>query len=120
MQSAIDRRHEIINALRCRHYDTVDNLAFEFSVSASTIKRDLNVLSRSYNIVTKKGKHGGVYFFGEVAEGKSCLKDYHLEFLHRIAKALPQEESVIMNEIIHILESRMINQNSSQLDTTEK
>ena len=41
MQSALERRQEILEVLSDRRRDTVDNLAAEFGVSRSTIKRDL-------------------------------------------------------------------------------
>lgn len=60
MLSALERRQEILEALNLRRFETIDRLASEFQVSRSTIRRDIETLSLSFPIYTKKGLHGGV------------------------------------------------------------
>ena len=61
MQSAIERRQRIVEILNMRRSEQLENLANELNVSKSTIRRDIEVLSCSYPIDTKKGTGGCVY-----------------------------------------------------------
>ena len=62
-----ERRMEIIKILFRRRYETLCNLAFELEVSERTIRRDIDELSRTMPIYTKRGRYdGGVY----VVEGR--------------------------------------------------
>lgn len=57
-----ERRYEIIKILCRRRHETIHNLASEFGVSARTIQRDIEALSRTEPIYTQPGKYnGGVY-----------------------------------------------------------
>ncbi len=59
MMTAIERREAILDALCVRRQDTYENLAQEFGVSYSTIRRDIEVLACSYPIEPVRGRHGG-------------------------------------------------------------
>ena len=52
MQSAIERRQQVLEAISDRRTERIENLASEFGVSRRTIERDILVLSCSYPIVT--------------------------------------------------------------------
>ena len=59
--TATERRQAILEALCERRRETVENLAYEFSVSTRTIKRDILELSLSYPVYTVSGRyHSGV------------------------------------------------------------
>lgn len=58
MESA-ERRNKIIKTLCQRGHETVANLAYEFSVSERTIRRDIETLSESEPIYTQNGRYGG-------------------------------------------------------------
>ena len=60
MQSAIERRQQVLEAISDRRTERIENLASEFGVSRRTIERDILVLSCSYPIVTVQGAAGGV------------------------------------------------------------
>ena len=60
MQSAIERRQQVLEAISDRRAERIENLASEFGVSRRTIERDILVLSCSYPIVTVQGAAGGV------------------------------------------------------------
>lgn len=60
-----ERRQRLLEVLCIRRYDTCDNLAHEFHVANSTIRRDLEILTCSYPIETVRGRYGGV----RVADG---------------------------------------------------
>lgn len=55
-----ERRKKIIERLSCRRCETIPQLAHEFGVSRSTIKRDLTILLTEYPIVSICGKGGGI------------------------------------------------------------
>lgn len=55
MQSAIERRQQVLEAISDRRTERIENLAAEFGVSRRTIERDILVLSCSYPIVTVQG-----------------------------------------------------------------
>ena len=43
MQSAIERRQEILETLSDRRFETIDNLAAQFGVSRRTIRYDIEI-----------------------------------------------------------------------------
>lgn len=61
MRATTERRQAIIDILCKRRYETIDNLAFEFSVSRRTIRRDIELLSISFPLYTIRGVGGGVH-----------------------------------------------------------
>ena len=63
--TAYERRKAIMQILRLRKFEKVDNLAFQFSVTPRTIKRDIEMLSLTESIYTQQGKYGGgIYYVG--------------------------------------------------------
>ena len=100
MQSALDRRYSILEYM-CEHrHESVENLMFEFNVSRSTIKRDIEVLSMSFPLYTTKGVGGGVH----VADGynlrRKYLSDRQVDLLERVATRLTGEEFSLIQGII--------------------
>ena len=61
VQSALERRQEILEVLCERRRESVENLATEFGVNERTIRRDIEYMTLSYPIYTVPGKGGGVY-----------------------------------------------------------
>lgn len=55
----VERRRAIMRILGCRGSEIVENIAAEFGVSERTIRRDIEVLSRTEPIYTKSGRYGG-------------------------------------------------------------
>ena len=107
MQSALDRRQEIMDTLLLRRKDTVPNLAQEFGVSISTIKRDVCILSRDYPIVTVQGKGGGVClpdgYYATTSHRR--LTEAQFDFLHRLMVSLSPADKETMREILLTLRS---------------
>ena len=60
MQSALDRRQAIMEALSDRRFETLENLATEFGVTTRTIQNDITVLGCSVPIYTVQGNGGGI------------------------------------------------------------
>lgn len=60
--NSIERRNEIKKILFLRKYIKTAELANEFGVSDRTIRRDIELLSRSEGIYTEQGRYsGGIY-----------------------------------------------------------
>ena len=97
---ALDRRKRILEKLCERRYEKVENLAFEFSVNESTVRRDIQELSLSYPIYTKTGVYGGVYVAEGYYLGRQYLKREQKEFLEKIAGGLAGMEREQMQTII--------------------
>lgn len=103
MQSALDRRQAIVDAMIMRRTDTIPNLAHEFNVSLSTIRRDLCILSQRHPIVTVRGRSGGVCYTGDKTLGKCPLSAAELEFLFELQSCLSSEKGLEMSIILHKL-----------------
>ena len=100
MKSAIERRQKIIDILNMRRSDKIDNLAFELKVTRRTIENDIQVLSCSYPIDTKKGTGGCVY----VQDGFDLYERYltakQFELLERLKGTLTGEDEKVMATIL--------------------
>ena len=100
MQSAMERRQKIIDILNMRRSDKIDNLAFELKVTRRTIENDIQVLSCSYPIDTKKGTGGCVY----VQDGFDLYERYltakQFELLERLKGTLAGEDEKVLETIL--------------------
>ena len=54
-----ERRQQILELLCRRRKDTMQNLASELGVSERTIRRDVEILTRTYPLETICGRYGG-------------------------------------------------------------
>lgn len=100
MQSALERRDELINVLCERRRDTVANLAAEFGVSERTIRRDLEYLTLSYPIETAQGKGGGVYVPEGYSRDKRYLTTKQQDLLEKLKEGLNGEDLATMQAIL--------------------
>ena len=98
---AVERRQQILELLCQRRKDTMQNLAAELGVSERTIRRDVEILTRSYPLETVCGRHGG---------GVRVADWYHLDrqrmspkqtaLLRRLAADLRGEDLEVMEQIL--------------------
>ena len=98
---AVERRQQILELLCQRRKDTMQNLAAELGVSERTIRRDVEILTRSYPLVTVCGRYGG---------GVRVADWYHLDrqrmspkqtaLLRRLAADLRGEDLEVMEQIL--------------------
>ena len=98
---AVERRQQILELLCQRRKDTMQNLAAELGVSERTIRRDVEILTRSYPLETVCGRYGG---------GVRVADWYHLDrqrmspkqtaLLRRLAADLRGEELEVMEQIL--------------------
>jgi predicted transcriptional regulator len=91
MQSATERRQALLELLCERRHEKIDNLVFEFNVSRSTVKRDVQILSISYPVYTSTGnekKGGGVHVVEGYYIGRKYLKPNQQALLEQLSSTL--------------------------------
>ena len=98
---AVERRQQILELLCQRRKDTMQNLAAELGVSERTIRRDVEILTRSYPLEAVCGRYGG---------GVRVADWYHLDrqrmspkqtaLLRRLAADLRGEDLEVMEQIL--------------------
>lgn len=98
---AVERRQQILELLCQRRKDTMQNLAAELGVSERTIRRDVEILTRSYPLETVCGRYGG---------GVRVADWYHLDrqrmspkqtaLLRRLAADLRGGDLEVMEQIL--------------------
>lgn len=96
-----ERRQRLLEVLCIRRQDTCDNLAHEFHVANSTIRRDLEILTCSYPIETVRGRYGGGV---KVAEGyylyRKTLTSKQATLLQRLRDQLDGDDLITLNSIL--------------------
>lgn len=98
---ANERRQALLEHLCEVRQSTLENLAFHFSVSLSTIRRDVLELSLSYPVYTVCGKYdGGVYIANDYYLGKRYLISEEKELLESIMPTLDDDQQKLMASII--------------------
>lgn len=102
MRATTERRQAIIEILCARRYETINNLAFEFSVDRRTIRRDIEILSISFPFYTTKGTGGGVHVVDGFRLGMKYLTDKQYTVLKGISERLSGEEKIVVQEILKI------------------
>ena len=86
MQSALDCRQEMLDYLEVQHQGSIAELAQMYSVSKTTVRRNICILSRNHPLETKPGPHGGVFMKFEFL--KHQCKQNHLPYLDSDEEAL--------------------------------
>jgi predicted DNA-binding transcriptional regulator YafY len=100
MQSAIDRRQQVLEAISDRRQEQIENLATEFGVSRRTIERDILVLSCSYPIITVQGGAGGVRAADGWYLSRRYLHDDQEALLRSLLPGLQPEQAKTMEAIL--------------------
>ena len=98
---ANERRQALLEYLCEVRHSTVENLSFQFSVSESTIRRDILELSLSYPVYTVCGKYGGgVYIANDYYFGKQYLTEEQLELLIFLKSKVGDDQRRILDSIV--------------------
>lgn len=100
MQSALERRQEMLEVMCERRHDSIANLAAEFKVSERTIRRDIELLTLSYPIYTTQGSGGGVHVVDGYRLGRKYLTDSQSGLLERLAVRLDGDDFETMKSIL--------------------
>lgn len=100
VNTALERRQEILSLLNLRRHETLDNLAFEFGVSKRTIRYDIEALSFRYPIYTTQGNGGGIHMIDGATVGGKYLNDGQAELLQRLVETLNADDQATMQSIL--------------------
>ena len=97
----IERRQALLEHLCEVRHSTYENLAFHFSVSVMTIRRDVSELSLSYPVYTVCGKYdGGVYIADDYYLGKQYLSERELELIISLKSQVGDDQRKILDGIV--------------------
>ena len=100
MQSAIERRQLVLEEISDRRQVKIDVLATQFGVNERTIRRDIEVLSCSYPIVTVTGGTGGVRAMDGWYLSRRYLHDDQEALLRSLLPGLQPEQQETMQRIL--------------------
>ncbi len=100
MQSALERRQQIIEAISDRRQDTMANLASEFGVSKMTIRRDIEYLTCSYPIFTVLGNGGGVRAMDGWYISRRYMRSEDEAVLRELLPGLQPDKQAAINRIL--------------------
>lgn len=99
--SKTTRKQALLELLCERRQEKIENLAFEFNVSRSTIYRDVMELSLSYPIYTIAGSHdGGVFVTDDYYLGKQYLSTEQQTLLESLLIKCNADEEKTMQTIL--------------------
>lgn len=79
-----ERRQKMLMLLCRRRHETVAELASLLGVSRRTVLRDVEVLSLSVPIYTRKGRFGGIYLMDGYSADRMYMKADELALLNRL------------------------------------
>ena len=102
--STNERRQRLLEVLCIRRHDTYDNLAHEFHVSKSTIRRDIAALTRYYPIITASGRYGGGVWIEEGfhLKHRPTLNSKQAAVLISVRNESVGERREVLNSIIEL------------------
>lgn len=100
MSKATDRQRLIIEQLSDRRSATMEELAAQFDVSFSTIRRDIQILSCSHPIYTQQGGAGGVRAMDGWYLSRRYLHDDQEDLLRTLLPGLQPEQQKTMEAIL--------------------
>ena len=100
MQSAVERRQLVLEAISDRRTVQIESLAAEFGVSRRTIERDILALSCSYPIVTVKGGAGGVRAMDGWYVSRRYLHDDQEALLRDLMSGLQPDKQEVLQQIL--------------------
>ena len=95
-----ERRTAIWYTLCRQRHTTISFLAEKYNVSFRTIRYDIDALSRTYPIITKVGKGGGICLAYWYQPKKMLLEVEQMDFLLNLAQRLSKNDAAKLNEII--------------------
>lgn len=101
IMTSAERRQRLLEVLCIRRHDTCDNLAHEFHVANSTIRRDLEILTCAYPIETVRGRYGGGV---KIADGydlyRRTLTPKQAALLQKLRDQLEGDDLVTLNSVL--------------------
>ena len=100
MQSAAERRQQILEYISDNRNVTLQSIMNEFAVSRATAKRDVQLLSCSYPIYTQQGGGGGVRAMDGWYVSRRYLHDDQEALLRSLLPGLQPQDQETMQRIL--------------------
>ena len=100
MQSATERRQMILEYISDMRKVTIQNIVDEFDISRATAKRDIELLSCSYPIVTENWRGGGIRAMDGWYLSNRYLHDDQEALLRKLLDGLQPDEQQTMQSIL--------------------
>ena len=100
MQSATERRQLILEYISDKRKVTIQNIVDEFEISRATAKRDIELLSCSYPIVTENWRGGGIRAMDGWYLSNRYLHDDQEALLRKLLDGLQPDEKQTMQSIL--------------------
>lgn len=100
MQSATERRQQILEFICDNRKVSMQRIMDEFGISRSTAKRDVMLLSCSYPIITENWRGGGVKAMDGWYLSHRYLHDDQEALLRSLLPGLQPEEQKTMEQIL--------------------
>lgn len=102
MQSATERRQLILEYISDKRKVTIQNIVDEFEISRATAKRDIELLSCSYPIVTENWRGGGIRAMDGWYLSNRYLHDDQEALLRKLLDGLQPDEQQTMQSILTV------------------
>lgn len=99
--STFDRRIKILYLLFSGEQISRRELARRFSVSDTSINRDITALSKNIPIYSKMGRYGGIYIMDEFRAKKTYLSHDEENLLTEMLKVTTKQDKQIIQSILH-------------------
>ena len=100
MQNATERRQQILEFISDSRKATLDEIMNAFDISRSTAKRDIQILSCSYPIITENWRGGGVRAMDGWYASRRYLHDDQEALLRSLLPGLQPEQAKTMEAIL--------------------
>lgn len=100
MQSATERRQLILEYISDMRKVTIQNIVDEFDISRATAKRDIELISCSYPIVTENWRGGGIRAMDGWYLSNRYLHDDQEALLRELLTGLQPEQQKTMESIL--------------------
>ena len=100
MQSATERRQLVLEFISDQRKVSMEDIMHEFDISRSTAKRDVQLLSCSYPIITEDGRAGGVRAMDGWYLSRRYLHEDQEKLLRTLLAGLQPEDQKTMQSIL--------------------
>ncbi len=100
MQNTTERRQKILYFISDHRKVTLQEIADEFLISIATVKRDIQILTCSYPIISENWRGGGVRAMDGWYASKRYLTDEQEKFLRDLIPGLQPEQLEMMEGIL--------------------
>lgn len=100
MQSATERRQLILEYISDKRKVIIQNIVDEFKISRATAKRDIELLSCSYPIVTENWRGGGIRAMDGWYLSNRYLHDDQEALLRELLTGLQPEQQKTIQSIL--------------------